>query len=258
MFRLWKLTLFFVLCLALSLLANMPAVLVLPQLHLDPALRLSGVNGSILRGRVERADYEALTLERVDYRLQPECLLTLDLCYRFDASEGGLRYAWNMLSGDAVLSDARLALAADRLAANLAPLPVALTGQIEVELTELKLVDGRPAGLTGNLLWRGLGADDGGSPLRLGDYRAEVSGDEQGYRAEITTLAADLMIEGEASLRADGEYEVDLEIESEAVIDPRAKTLLELFARGSGYNQYRVSRQGRLPPTQLRQLFPSS
>ena len=256
MFRPWKLALFFVLCLAASLLANMPAALVLARLPLDPALRLSAIDGSVVQGRIGRIEYDGLALDRVDYRLRPRCLLGLELCYRLDSDLGRLHFGWASLSGDATVSDARLELPAAMLAAFAPTLPLRVTGRIELELNELRLVGGRPAALAGQLQWRGLGADDGDNPLVLGDYRATISGDGELFRAEFSTLDANLKLDGDASLGADGRYEIDLSIGSEQAIDSRAKTLLDLFARSSGYNQYRVQRQGSLPPGQLRQLFP--
>lgn len=256
MFSPWKLGLFFVLCLAASLAANTPAALVLPRLQLDPALRLAGVDGSVVRGRIERLEFHALALEGVRFRLRPRCLLGLELCYRLDSADGELLYAWDPLSGDATISDARLELPAAALAELGAALPLRLTGRLELELAELRLAAGRPVALDGQLVWRGMGADDGGQALRLGDYRASLSGDGEQYRAEFATLDASLRIDGDGDLRADGRYRLDLAIASEQPIDSRIKTLLELFARENGYNQYRVRREGQLPPGRLGPLFP--
>jgi len=50
MFRLWKFTLFFLLCLVLALLINLPVKHVLPYVKLPPAVRLTGLDGNLFGG----------------------------------------------------------------------------------------------------------------------------------------------------------------------------------------------------------------
>ena len=53
MLRLWKFTLFFLLCLVLALLINLPVKHVLPYVKLPQTVRLTGIDGNLFSGSIE-------------------------------------------------------------------------------------------------------------------------------------------------------------------------------------------------------------
>ena len=51
MIKAWRFTLFFLLCLTVALLFNLPVQQVLPHVQLPSNVQLAGVDGSVLKGR---------------------------------------------------------------------------------------------------------------------------------------------------------------------------------------------------------------
>jgi len=55
MIRAWKYLPFFLLCLAIALVINLPVRQVLWHLKTPPTVRLEGVSGTVIHGQVQRA-----------------------------------------------------------------------------------------------------------------------------------------------------------------------------------------------------------
>jgi hypothetical protein len=51
MLKLWKFTLFFLLCLVVALLINLPIQQVLPYVTLPATVQLAAIDGNLLKGR---------------------------------------------------------------------------------------------------------------------------------------------------------------------------------------------------------------
>ena len=66
MIRLWKFALFFVLCLAIALLVNLPVQQVISRTQLPPSVRLAGVDGTLMRGQAREVVVENFPLYDVD------------------------------------------------------------------------------------------------------------------------------------------------------------------------------------------------
>ena len=106
-------------------------------------------------------------------------------------------------------------------------------------------------------LQRGLlvGVNQDEVQFNIGDYQLDFSGNRQAYDFKIKDLDADLDVQGDGKLSANGQYEIDVKIESAGEINARVKSMLDVFAAKDGYNKYRISQTGRLPPNMVRQLF---
>ena len=53
MFKLWKLTVFFLLCLVVMLLFNLPIQQVLPYVKLPNTVRTVGIDGTVIKGAAQ-------------------------------------------------------------------------------------------------------------------------------------------------------------------------------------------------------------
>lgn len=251
----WKLALFFVLCLLISLVLNLPVKQVLPYAKLPPTVQLAGIDGTVFGGRVGQVDINQFILDDVDYDFEWTCLFLLEACYDLEYPQGELELAYALTSGDAEITDARLEYPAAVLAAQVRNLPLKPDGQIELTLEQLYIVAGKPAGAIGSLVWRNLGVNQDEVQFNIGDYQLDFSGNRQAYDFKINDLDADLDVQGDGKLSANGQYEIDVKIESAGEINARVKSMLDVFAAKDGYNKYRISQTGRLPPNLVRQLF---
>ena len=253
--RAWKYLLFFLLCLVIALVVNLPIGQVLPHLKIPPTVGLAGAGGTLFGGRVQQVSVNRFPLQQVRYRLQPSCIALLKVCYHVDYAQGTARIAYDLVNGDIEVDQTRVEYAAADLSAYMPNLMVQPDGRLELSVEQMTITGGIMAAANGTLIWRDLGVTAEGTSLNLGDYRVDFSGNAQQYDLELRDLEAELNVDGEGDIKADGQYSVDVKISSETTIDPKVKNLLDLFATTVSYNNYRVEQTGRLPPNVTRQLF---
>jgi len=108
--------------------------------------------------------------------------------------------------------------------------------------------------MRGRLIGRGLGVAQSEADIDIGDLKIDIVGDGRQYDFKIVDLDASLDVDGQGNLSANGQDRVEVEISSEATIDPNIRNLLDLTAKKIKYNQYRIDQSGRLPHI-TRQIF---
>ena len=100
MFKIWKYFLFFLLCLIVALLFNVPVQNVLPYVKLPDTIRVNDIDGTLLSGSAGQVVIDDFPLRGVNYRYQPSCIPLLKICYYIDYDRGELQAAYDMLNGD--------------------------------------------------------------------------------------------------------------------------------------------------------------
>ena len=255
MIRLWQYTLFFVLCLVIALLFNLPIQQVLPYVNIPKTVRLVGVDGTVIGGRAQEISINQFPLRDIDYRYMPACIPMLKICYRIVYEQGMIQVAYDLLNGDTEVTGARIEYPVAELVKHVPNKFVQPAGRIELIIDDMALVNGKPTALNGKLIWRDLGLDDDGIKMNVGDYQLDFTGNQQQYDFRVSDIAASLDVDGKGEVRAGGIYSVDIKIESDTGIDPHVKSVLDLIAANTGYNKYRIEQNGRLPPNITRQLF---
>ena len=253
-----KYLLFFLLCLALALVVNLPVQLVLGQLKLPRTVQVYAVDGGVFSGRIGEVVLQHLPLRNVEYRFVGSCLLRLKVCYRLDYDRGGLRLAYDLLNGDSEVSEGLVEYpVAEILAYVNQPLPVKPGGRAELRIDQLVTRGNALTSANGTLVWRSLGVNDGDIRIDIGDYQVEFAGNQEQYRFEFSDVDGRLDVNGDASIRPDGTYQADVSISAAGGnIDSQVRSVLDLVAERGSANQYRIERQGRLPQQVTRALFP--
>jgi len=255
MLKLWKLTLFFLLCLVVALLFNLPIQQVLPHIKLPNTVRAIGIDGTVIRGIAQEVSINNFPLRDIRYRYLPSCIPLLKVCYKISYERGDVQVAYDVLNGDTEVTGAQIEYQATELVKYIPNAPVNPAGRLELMIDKLSVVEGVPVVVNGKLIWRNLGIDDAGITISIGDYQLDFTGDPQKYDFKITDLDADLDVSGKGEVKAGGQYDVDVRIGSQTEIDPNVKSVLNLVADNAGYNKYRIEQQGKLPPNITRQLF---
>jgi hypothetical protein len=257
MLRLWKFTLFFLLCLVLALLINLPVKHVLPYVKLPQTVRLAGIDGNLFSGSIAEVYFDDFPIRGIQYSYMPSCIPMLKLCYHIDYDEGQLQLAYDGLNGDTEVSRSRVEYPVATLLARLpTPALVKPTGRLQLEIDDLSMLQNKLLSVNGKLTWRDLGLDQDGANVNIGDYQVDISGDVKAYNFTFTDLDAALDVSGDGSISAAGIYEVDVRIAPQAGLDPQIKSILNLVAARSSDNKYRIEQKGRLPANITRQLFP--
>ncbi len=255
MFKLWRFTLFFLLCLVLALLVNLPIQQVLPHVRLPNTLRLDGIDGTVVRGSAQEVVVNDFPLRDVSYRYMPSCIPLLKVCYRMTYPQGTVQIAYDMLNGDTEINKLRIEYPASEIAQYINQIPVRPDGRLELVIDDLTMVGSKPTALAGTLFWRDLGLDDEGIKFNVGDIKVDFTGNPQQYDFKINDLDAALDVDGDGEIRAGGQYKVDIKIRSVTGIDSNVRSILDLVAKRVSLNNYRIEQSGRLPPRITRQLF---
>ena len=255
MFRIWKYMLFFLLCLVVALLFNLPLSQVLPHVELPRSLQVSGVDGNVLEGTAVEVRIDDFPIRRIEYRYLPSCIPMLKICYRIDYDRGQVQVAYDLLNGDSEISKTRIQYPVAEL---LKYVPNALArpvGRLQLEIDDLTMLQDKLVTAEGRLIWRDMGINDDGIKIDIGDYQVDFSGNPQQYDFTVRDLDAALDVSGSGNIKVAGVYEVDVKIGSQDGIDPQVKSVLNLVAARISVNKYRIEQKGRLPANITRQLF---
>jgi len=258
MFKAWKFVLFFLLCLVLALLLNLPIQQVLARVNLPGTVQLNGVDGTLFDGRVAALTLNQFPLLGVRYRFMPSCLAALKLCYLIDYDQGRIQLAYDAVNGDSELGGSRVEYPVAELLGHFPTmtLPVKPSGSLRLEIDDMSMLQNKLAAVNGRLQWRSLGVDQGDIQINIGDYQVDFRGDATRYEFDFSDLDAQLDVAGDGSVTADGQYKIDVRVSAKSTIDSQVRSVLELIGKRSSPNKYRIEQQGRLPPQITRQLFP--
>jgi hypothetical protein len=254
--KIWKFTLFFLLCLIVALLFNLPIQQVLPHVKLPDTVRVSGIDGTIVSGSALEIVVDRFPLRDIEYRYMPSCIPLLKICYRIDYSQGRVQVAYDLLNGDTEVSGARIEYPVTELAQYASNLLVQPAGRLELYVDDLAIIAGKPSALSGKLVWRDLGINDDGIRFNVGDYELNFTGSQEGYDFKLNDLGADLDVDGEGKVSADGRYSVDIRIVAGEGLEPQVRSVLRAVAKTVSHNHYRVDQSGQLPTRLRNQIFP--
>lgn len=215
--------------------------------------RLVGVDGTLRHGSAAGLLVDnRLLASRIHWTLNPWSLLAGRIGGRVKSEEG-------------IIAEGKVALGFDGLSArdlratgNLKALLAAsgqgfvpVDGQFGLALERARLSGGLPKQIEGRLTISGLIWVLGAKPVRLGDFQADVAPADGDLVATVSTLSGPTQVTGNATLRADGAYLVDLRIKAQADADPLIENLLRGLGNADAEGYHRLRDSGRLgpPPT---------
>jgi hypothetical protein len=257
MLKLWKITLFFLLCLVVALLVNLPIQQVLPYVKFPQSVRMAGIDGTLFSGSAAEVRINDFSIRGIRYRYMPSCIPRLKLCYHVDYDEGQVQLAYDLLNGDTEVSHSRVEYPVTVLRAHL-PMSALVkpAGRLQLEIDDLSMLQDKLVSVSGKVIWRDLGLDTDDNNVNIGDYQVDFDGDAEGFNLTFSDLDATLDVSGDGSISEIGLYEVDVSITAQAGLDPQIKSILNLIAvRSSNANQYHIEQEGRLPADITRQLL---
>lgn len=253
MISLWKLTLFFLLCLTIALGLNLPLSQLLVWVKLPPEIQIQGPDGNLMKGEVDRLTLKNYPINDVSYDFQPSCLSKLQICYQVRFDQGEMDVGYSLINNQTVISDANIEFPASDIKLINPQLLVGPLGTLHLQLSRLAFIDNKPGDLEGVLVWRDLGIEEATS--NMGDFQIDFNGNQEGYTFTTKHLEAILIVDGGGQLAPDGVYSVDIGIETDSRIDPSVKYILDIAARKLAPDKYRINQKGRLPAATVRQLF---
>jgi len=243
---------FFVLCLCLALIINMPVSHVLAQIKLPNNISLLGVNGTLFGGNIDSIVFNKIQLIDLDYDFRPGCLFKLKVCYAIDADQGQGLISANPVDQSIDLIGFEINYPLVNLAALSDKLLVRPSGDLQIFIDTLNLKQQRVGQVNARVIW--LQAGIVGEAIELGDYELTIKQASQGYQFEIKDRKAVLTVNGNGQLKASGQYSMNITIQSQPGLDQAIKSALEFIGKKKGLNRYDIRRTGNLPNQVLNHL----
>ncbi|MFT5548626.1 MAG: hypothetical protein ACI9CO_000542 [Candidatus Azotimanducaceae bacterium] len=254
----WKLALFFVFCLAIFLVINVPVVLILNQVALPKGIKLNDVKGQITSGHIAVAHVNNFPIRDINYEADLFCLLSLRVCYQINYQNGKATISFNPLTSNTEIRQFDVEYSLAELSPLMSQLLVKPAGELNLKFNRINIhhnnVNQIKIGhIDGLALWRNVGVV--GEDINLGDYQFEVAREDNSYRFKLTDRQAALGMDGTGRLKSNGEYLLDIKIQADSGLDNSIKSMLTLAAKKKGLNEYVIYRQGQLAPHFIRQLL---
>lgn len=231
-----------------------PAAFVEPHIErLAPNVQISGSSGTIWSGKATNARVNGFDLGNVTWKIHPfKSLLSLALVSNIEIvspqlkASGQASYGLDRgikLDNTNFEADANLLSRVQRVA-QLGGEFQGLIEHAEIYPEGFPVINGVLNFTQGEIL----------APVRLdpGNYRADISSENESLIAAITNVSAPLDINGKLVLQKNWQYQVDLSAKPQADMNPVAKG----FLRSQGGNPgpdgtYLINRKGALQPVRL-------
>ena len=249
----WKPTLFFVFCLAIFLIINLPVGLILKHASLPTAVKLYGVKGQVTSGHITEVYVNNFSFRDINYKADLSCLLTLHVCYQINYQNGKANILFNPLTNNTAIEQLDVDYSMAELAPLMGQLLVKPTGELNLKFNQINLKQNKVSNINGLVIWSNAGVV--GEGTNLGDYQLQVAREDNSYRFKLIDLKAVLGIAGTGRLKSDGEYLLDIKVKVASDMDGGIKSLLSLAAKKKGINEYVIYKQGQLLPHLSRQLL---
>ena len=246
---------FFLLCLCLGLILNMPVTHLLAQVKLPASVRLSGVDGTILHGQIHRLSIDRIQIDSIDYQARTSCLLSLQVCYWLDFDQGHGHVGASLLDQSLGLEDFQIEYPLANLSAYADKLLVQPSGNLLVDIGSMSVKHNKLQDISAKALWREAGV--AGESINLGDYELTLNSEKQAYQFTLRDKKAELSVDGKGELKSNGQYTANISIESQPGLNNQIKTALEFIAKKQGLNRYNIRQTGKLPNHLMSQIsFP--
>jgi hypothetical protein len=256
--KIWKPALFFVFCLAIFVVINIPVALVFKQVPLPKNINLYDVKGRITSGHIATAYVNNIDIRDINYEADLSCLITLEVCYEINYQNGKTSISFNPLTQNIIIEQLDVEYSMAELTPLMGQLLVKPTGELNLKFNQINIKQNNAnqikiGNIDGQVIWRNAGIE--GEDINLGDYQLGVAVEDNSYRFKLTDIKAMLDIDGTGRLKSNGEYLIDIKIKADLSLDNNIKSMLTLAAKKKGLNEYAINRQGLLPPHLTNQLL---
>jgi hypothetical protein len=244
----------FILAFLLGAVMNTPVVQLFHFIKLPKQVMYQGLQGSVTKGKVDKVFIQGVTISNLEYHFQPSCLLKLAVCYQLSSDEDGilLNLQLSPITQSTQVSDSYIDLP-NTVFDNIPNLLFKPAGDFRIEVGQLGLDSNqRLTDINALLIWNNAGIQ--GEKQVIGNYAAEITNSKDGINALISDQNSLLGLKGNVSLSWKGSYAIDLELEHKPGLNASLISFLDVSAKKSGLNLYRMKQNGILPANIL-QIF---
>jgi len=239
----------------LFLIISAPASLITGAVASNSPVKFVQVSGSVWHGRSALIVGPQFTIGPVEWTLHPWYLLrgelAADIVIHDSTTSGdiaGSTWAAVGLPGVIKLRDTNINAGAEWAFA-LAAIPIAPRGRINVQIKQLEARRGTLPEITGMIDWQNAGVtypdeyDLGAYSIRL---QNEPENKPERVVAHISDQNSPLHVQGQATLQADGNYQLDVRLSADPTAPPDIARVLPMLGRAQSDGSVRIQRNGKL------------
>lgn len=217
----------------------------------ESPLRLYGVDGGLFSGSAAQIRVSNRVLANdLRWTLRPAALARGRVVFHVRSGGAPLLFDGIVTSDLGGMRVTELKASADlRTLATLAGQTlVPVSGQVGLDLGHLQMKDQWPYAAEGRLQLLGLSWALG-QPAMLGDFEAQLQGENGTVQATVTTLSGVIDVMGEAQLNPDRSYVIDLRLRPSADAPPMLRNMLQSLgpADAEGYHRLRHAARATTP-----------
>jgi len=209
-------------------------------------LSLQSVNGTVFSGRAGSVVFDGRDFGAVHWSFRPAALLLGRLEYHVTFNGPLFQGSGDLGSGlgaDFMVHELVGELQPDSLVNRYLPVPVATAGVVTLTLASMQLHDGFPAELSGTVLWT-QAAIVKPAALSLGKLEITMGGTGDTISAEISNDGGHIAVSGDLSIRAAGQYTLQLLLKPGPETDPDFVGMLKSYARPQAGGAYLITESG--------------
>ena len=240
----WKPALFFLFCLVIAVLINLPVSLILARVKLPDHISISGLQGTAFHGAASELLVNAYPIRQIDYQAEYSCLLAASLCYRLKFEDGTASLRFEPITNTIEITGLDADIPMQRLSQLSNQTLVSPSGSLKLDIDKLVIKQGKLTDISAIAIWQDAGVV--GEDFDLGDYQLEIEKGIDQYRFILKDNDAMLAIDGKGILATNGQYSLNIDIKARPGLNPQIKNVLELIAKKKGLNQYLIHRTGQL------------
>lgn len=244
----------FLLVFLIGVVINIPVNQLFHLVHLPKQVAIQGLQGSISKGKVDVVEIQGYPVFDLKYHLQSSCLLKLAICYQLSSDKDGilLNLDRSLLTQSTSVSDSYIDLPGT-VFDNIPNMLVKPAGDIRIEITQLELNSNQTlADLKALVKWNNAGIQ--GEKQVIGNYAADISNTKEGLSALLSDKNSLLGLKGDVKLSWKGSYVADLVFEHKPGLNPSLLSVLDMSAKKSGLNKFKMSKKGLVSPNIIKQL----
>lgn len=216
------------------------------QWFAPPGVAISGIDGSVWRGRADAAMTGGLYVRNLRWRIRPLTIFTGKIGYGIEADtpSGFLKSDIALgVGGSANLTDLTASLSLDSLQ-QFVGMP-GLNGTMNIRFDRLDLKNGLPVGADGNIEIANLRA-----PIvhraPIGGFRAEFFTQETGVVGSVEDTDASIDLAGSLSISADRNYEFVGLVAPKENTPEKLREQMRFLGTANERGQYELRLEGRL------------
>ncbi len=230
----------------ISLLINTPINQLFRFIELPQDIQLQGVTGTISSGHIENLHYQGFSVSGIDFKIRSSCIINATICYQFESNDYELyiNIEKRVLSSEYLLTRSTFQLDSD-LFSRFSQWLIRPKGRININVEKLSFLESKLSGLNAEVDWVDAGIE--GEEQVLGDYHALITTDTDKIRVQLSDSEGLLSVQGGVDINRNGQYLVDIQLNSQPSLNPSVKSALDIMAKKTGLNQYAIKRTDTLP-----------